>query len=272
MQNDDIAQLITTIIVGSGIVLILCAFVVIFLFFYQRKKYNHIQEKAALKAQFEQEILSSENEIKEETMRHISRELHDNVAQMLSLVKIQLNNLTEEVPQSQKLMQSREYLTAAITDLRALSKTLNTDNILHEGLANAIDFELQRIEKASGLKAQFTKNSYHQWLDAKQEIMVFRIFQELLQNIVKHAQAKNINVYLEESKECFKIEVQDDGIGFDFEEKLKNRGFESGSGLANMVYRANLLKGSFKVLKLDAGGSYSTLLIPFAHVDQHRPH
>lgn len=271
-MSAEVSEVVVIVLAGTFLMLLLVVFIVSFFFVHQRRQERFKQEKAALKAQFEQEILSSENEIKEETMRHISRELHDNVAQMLSLVKIQLNNLTEEIPQSQKLMQSREYLTAAITDLRALSKTLNTDNILHEGLANAIDFELQRIEKASGLKAQFTQNNSHQWLDAKQEIMVFRIFQELLQNIVKHAQAKNINVYLEESKECFKIEVQDDGIGFDFEEKLKNKGFESGSGLANMVYRANLLKGSFKVLKLDAGGSYSTLLIPFAHDDQHRPH
>jgi signal transduction histidine kinase len=268
----SVEQFVIAISLGSFLFLLLTSFIVIFLLLQKRKQQKFIQEKAALKAQFEQEILTSENEIKEETMRHISRELHDNVAQMLSLVKIQLNNLSEEDPQSQKLVQSKTYLTAAITDLRALSKTLNTDNILHEGLANAIDFELQRIEKASGLSTHFTKNLNVGRLDAKQEIVVFRIFQELLQNVVKHAQAKNISVCLEESKEYFKIEAEDDGIGFDFEEKLKNKGFESGSGLANMVYRASLLKGTFKVEKLDTGGSRSTLLIPFAHDDHHRPH
>ncbi|MDZ7936006.1 MAG: ATP-binding protein, partial [Emticicia sp.] len=163
---------------------------------------------------------------------------------------------------SQKIAQSKDYLTSAIGDLRALSKTLNTNNILHEGLANTIRFELKRIEKASVIQTSFTEQTEQSKLDSNQEIIIFRIFQELIQNIIKHAQAKNINVLLEEQEDFFKIEVQDDGIGFDFEEKLKNKGFDSGSGLANMVYRASLLNGSFKVLKSDGGGSLSTLFIP----------
>jgi signal transduction histidine kinase len=67
---------------------------------------------------------------------------------------------------------------------------------------------------------------------------------------------------LEQSEEFFKLEVKDDGVGFDFEQKLQNKGFESGSGLANMMYRANLLKGSLKVTKAEHQGSITTLLIP----------
>jgi signal transduction histidine kinase len=270
---NDSTEIFISFAAGSIILLILTVFIISFLFLFQRRQEQNIQEKANLKAQFEQEILTSENEIKEETMRYISRELHDNVVQMLSLVKIQLNGVLADDPNNQAATQSKEYLTGAITDLRALSKTLNTDNILHEGLANTIRFELQRIEKISTIQTEFNENTTKNWLDRKQEIVVFRIFQELMQNIVKHAQAKNITVFLEDNVDFFKLEVQDDGIGFDFEEKLKNRGFDSGSGLVNMVYRASLLKGSFKVLKVDSGGSLSTLLIPLKlHNDQHRPH
>jgi signal transduction histidine kinase len=249
--------------VASGIFIFLGGLLVFFLYTQQQKKQKFIQEKAALKAQFEQEILTSENEIKEETMRYISRELHDNVVQMLSLVKIQLNGLLADNPNNQAATQSKEYLTTAITDLRSLSKTLNTDNILHEGLAKTIGFELQRVEKTGIVRTQFSDNIGIGRLDAKQEIIIFRIFQELLQNTLKHAQAKNISILLEESQENFILEVKDDGIGFDFEQKRNNKGFDNGSGLANMVYRAGLLKGSFEVMAAAGQGSVSTLTIPF---------
>lgn len=261
-MSAEISEVVVIVLAGTFLMLLLVIFIVSFFFVHQRRQQKFQQEKATLKAQFEQEILTSQNEIKEETMKFISRELHDNVVQMLSLVKIQLNNLSEELPASQKIAQSKDYLTSAIGDLRALSKTLNTNNILHEGLVNTIRFELKRIEKASVIQTNFTERAEQSKLDSNQEIIIFRIFQELIQNIIKHAQAKNINVLLEEQEDFFKIEVQDDGIGFNFEEKLKNKGFDSGSGLANMVYRASLLKGSFKVLKSDIGGSVSLLFVP----------
>ena len=256
------SDLLLISIVASVVFLIISLFVIFFMFFFQKKQIQNKQEKASLKAQFEQEILSSQNEIKEETMKYISRELHDNVVQMLSLIKIQLNNVAADLPTNEQIGQSKEHLNTAIMDLRALSKTLNTDNILHEGLTNAIKFELQRIEKASGIATEFVEKTTQPSLNVKQEIIVFRIFQELMQNILKHAQAKNIRVCLEEHEKCFKIEVEDNGIGFDFDEKLKNKGFESGTGLANMVYRANLLGGSFQVLNVKSGGSIAVLLIP----------
>ncbi len=261
-MSAEISEVVVIVLAGTFLMLLLVIFIVSFFFVHQRRQQKHLQEKATLKAQFEQEILTSQNEIKEETMKFISRELHDNVVQMLSLVKIQLNNLSEELPTSPKIAQSKDYLTSAIGDLRALSKTLNTNNILHEGLANTIRFELKRVEKASTIQTNFTERAEQSQLDSNQEIIVFRIVQELIQNILKHSQAKNISVLLEEQEDFFKIEVKDDGIGFDFEEKLKNKGFDSGSGLANMVYRASLLKGSFKVLKSGSGGSVSLLFVP----------
>ncbi len=261
-MSAEVSEVVIIVLAGTFLMLLLVIFIVSFFFVHQRRQQKYQQEKAALKAQFEQEILTSENEIKEETMKYISRELHDNVVQMLSLVKIQLNTISEDFAASSKISESKEYLTSAISDLRSLSKTLNTDNILHEGLANTIRFELKRIEKSSGLVIQYDERISLNRLDNKQEIIVFRIFQELIQNILKHAQAKKIGVLLEDTQEFFKLEVNDDGIGFDFKEKLNNKGFESGSGLANMLYRAKLLKGSFEISKAIGGGSTSIIYIP----------
>ncbi len=214
MELENISIMVLSV---STVLLLLSIYIVIFSRIFQRRQLQNSQEKAALQAQFEHEILNVENEIKEETMRYISRELHDNVVQMLSLVKIQLNNLQQDATLASKITQPKEYLTAAIGDLRALSKTLNTDNILHEGLAKTIGFELKRIEKATALFIEWREQGEIYRLNAKQEIVVFRIFQELIQNILKHAHAKNIKVLLEENDSFFKIEVEDDGVGFDFD-------------------------------------------------------
>lgn len=261
-MSAEISEVVIIVLAGTFLMLLLVVFIVSFFFVHQRRQQRFKQEKAALQAKFEQEILNVENEIKEETMRHISRELHDNVVQMLTLVKIQLNKLPRDLPEHQTITQSKEYLTEAIGDLRALSKTLNTDNILHEGLAKTIEFELKRIEKATDLRIEWREQGEIYRLNAKQEIVVFRIFQELIQNILKHAQAKNIRVLLEENDSFFKIDVEDDGVGFDFDEKLKKRGFEGGGGLANMAYRASLLHGTFRIQRGNNGGSLSSLVIP----------
>lgn len=261
-MSAEISEVVIIVLAGTFLMLLLVVFIVSFFFVHQRRQLQNRQEKAALQAQFEQQMLTAHNEIIEETMRHISRELHDNVVQMLSLVKIQLNSLQQDPTLASQLAQPKEHLTAAIGDLRALSKILNTDNILHEGLAKTIDFELKRIEKATALRFEWSAVGEVYRLNAKQEIIVFRIFQELMQNILKHAQAKNIGVLLEENDSFFKIEIEDDGVGFDFDEKLKTRGFESGGGLANMAYRASLLHGTFRIQRSDKGGSLSSLVIP----------
>jgi signal transduction histidine kinase len=261
-MSAEISEVVIIVLAGTFLMLLLVIFIISFFFVHQRRQERFKQEKAALKAQFDQEILTSQNEIQEETMKYISRELHDNVVQMLALVKIQLNTLSENYPKNTQVIHSKEYLSFAIDDLRAFSKTLNTDNILHEGIVKTIRFELKRLEKASGIKATFTESTDRLPFDSKQEIVIFRIFQELIQNIIKHAQAKNISVLLEQTKEFFKLEVRDDGVGFDFEKKLQKKGFDSGSGLANMMYRASLLKGSLKVTEAPHQGSISTLLIP----------
>jgi DNA-binding NarL/FixJ family response regulator len=116
-------EVLVALIFGTLLFLLLAIFFGAFIILFLRKNKLNILEKASLKAQFEQEILTSQNEIQEETMKYISRELHDNVVQMLALVKIQLNHLSEESPENTRVIHSKEYLGFAIDDLRSFSKT-----------------------------------------------------------------------------------------------------------------------------------------------------
>ncbi len=247
---------ITVLILG------LVVFIVLLIITNQRKVNALILEKINREKIFDQEIFNAENEIQESIMKHISRELHDNVGQMLTLVKIQLNNLSEEAPENKRIVDSKEFITTALKDIRALSKSLNSDNLLHEGLEKAIGFELDRLKKLGNYTVIFYANYGNVPFDHKKEVLIFRIFQELLQNCLKHAKAKNIEVNLEETNQCLNLEVVDDGIGFDFEAKIHQEGYESGSGLKNLIHRANLMKGTLVFEKGKVSGTKALLSIP----------
>ncbi len=249
-------------IVASSVFLIISLFIVFFMIFFQKKQSQNLLEKAALKAQFEQEILNAENEIQDSTMKHISRELHDNVGQMLTLVKIQLNNLSEESPENKKINDSKEFVNRVLTDIRALSKSLNSDNLMHEGLEKAIGFEVERVKKLGNYVVNFTANTGIVTLDRKKEILIFRIFQELLQNCLKHAKAKNIEVNLEETIQCLNLVVVDDGVGFDYETKINQNGFQGGAGLNNLIHRASLMNGKLVFERGKVNGTKVHLTIP----------
>ncbi len=215
-----------------------------------------------MQAQFNEEMLTARNEVQENTMKHIARELHDNIGQLLSLVKIQLNNIDEEHPGIRRVTDSREYLNKALADLRGLSKTLNSDNILQAGLGPAIEFELERLEKTGFLATDFHNGLAKSEIDPQVGILVFRMFQEMVQNVIKHAQAKNLKVCLQKNEERYTLELSDDGRGFEAEQKLQVDGFQSGSGLANLQHRARLIGGEVKIVSSPGQGTTLKLSIP----------
>ncbi len=261
-MSEDTSEVVVIVLAGTFLMMLLVIFIISFFFIHQKRQQAHKLEKAAIKAQFEQEILNAENEIQDSTMKHISRELHDNVGQMLTLVKIQLNNLSEEAPENKRIIDSKEFITTALTDIRALSKSLNSDNLLQEGLEKAITFELERLKKLGNYNVNFSTNIGNVFLNHKNEVLIFRIFQELLQNCLKHAKAKNIEVNLEETNQCLNLDVVDDGIGFDFEAKIKLGGYESGAGLKNLIHRANLMQGTLIFERGKVSGTKALLSIP----------
>ncbi|AWV97907.1 sensor histidine kinase [Arcticibacterium luteifluviistationis] len=272
MQSEE-KSLIVVVLLGTGIFLLFGFFVISFLVFFRKKQIRNRLEKASLQAQFQEEILTAKNEVQENTMKHIARELHDNIGQLLSLVKIQLNTIDEENPGIKRVGDSKEFLGKALKDLRALSKTLNSDNVLKAGLIKAITFELDRVRRTEVYEVNFV-NDIEQWdVNPKIEVIVFRIFQEVIQNIFKHSGAKNINVSLQEMPEVYTLVVLDDGSGFDIQAKSNQKSFNSGAGLSNLAHRAQLISGDFEIESAIGKGTKVKLSIPKTTTshDQSRP-
>src|SRR5258706_10354982 len=141
-------DIIITIIV-TFFLLLLTSFVVVFITYHQRRQIKNLNEKQQLQSKYQKELLRTQLEIQEQTLKTISQEIHDNIGQVLSLAKLNLNTMdvTQQDKLQEKISDSKKLVSKAIQDLRDLSKSMNTDNIEALGLVRAIEYELEMIRK-----------------------------------------------------------------------------------------------------------------------------
>jgi signal transduction histidine kinase len=242
IQDDSIA--VVVVLTGLFFAFITC-FIIYFVVLYRHKQLKNKKEQEQLQSVFSQELLKTQVEIQEQTLEHISREIHDNITQVLSFVKLTLamaGNAGEKEKQL-KINESRELIAQSINDLRDLSKSLSFDHIAAMGLAPTIEIEVKRINKSGVIDVSFVLEGEVYSLGVERELVLFRILQEALNNALKHSGAKHFKIMLQYHSDLFNLTLEDDGSGFS-SETLDNK---SGSGLKNMENRATLIGGIAKI-------------------------
>ncbi|MFT3681178.1 MAG: sensor histidine kinase [Ferruginibacter sp.] len=249
------------IVAVTIVFLLLSSSVVIYALIYQKRKKQHGAEMTTLKYIYNQELLQTQIEIQEQTFKNISQEIHDNIGQVLSLVKLNLNTLPEinNNTLEKRLADTKQLVSKAITDLRNLSQSLHGDKIAETGLEQAITNELKLLENTgkyqTGLKISGTPFT----LDPKKQMIIFRIVQEALNNCVKHAEAKKIDVLIEYQEQLFTLSVKDDGRGFNSTLLTPE---QTGIGLKNMHNRAGLIGGGLQLEASPGSGTSIILKLP----------
>lgn len=235
--------------IGIILGLLLVGFIVTTLFLYQRRQRRQEQEVDRLKDMYEKEVLRSQLEIQENTFKNIAQELHDNIGQMLSVVKLTLSVLPVEKEHIayEQVQGSQQLLNKAIFDLSNLTKGLHTDRIAQVGLAESIRFELYALKKAGLLQVQLLVEGTEAEFNEQKSIFLFRIFQEALNNILKHSQATSVVVHLNFYEEFFIMEIEDNGVGFNVEEKKSSSRSSSGVGLKSLYNRAKLIGADLSI-------------------------
>ncbi len=254
-------NLTTLIILGTIIVIIFVAFVVLLSYLFTTRKNKLIQEKQLMKTQFEQELLQTQLEIQEQTLKTISEEIHDNVGQVLSLVKLNLNtvgNLNDEQAQS-KIGKTKELVSKAINDLRDLSRSLHGERIGEIGLQEAIANELKIVQNTGQFKTDLQCTGQPYKLDPQKEMVLFRIVQEALHNAVKHSNATHLNVLMNYNAGNFTLSISDDGNGFNLEQLQAS---QAGIGLKSMQNRAALIGGQFSLQSSKNNGTSISIQLP----------
>lgn len=252
MQN-QYPEIYVVIILGSVVALFLIGFVVTMVFMYKKKQYTH-----------EQELLKTQLEIQEDTFKNISQEIHDNIGQVLSVIKLTLASapLKKEDPAWEYLQDSKQMVSGVIDDISNLSKSLHPDRIAKIGIADAIRFELAKLQKTRQFSTSFDPPEKEVNLASKNEIFLFRVIQENLNNIVKHSGAKNIHVLMEHTAQTIRIQIKDDGKGFDVEKTLQKTSMEKGIGLSSMINRTKLIGGTLTINSQPGSGTTAVIELP----------
>ncbi|HRI19646.1 MAG TPA: histidine kinase [Panacibacter sp.] len=210
-----------------------------------------------LRTRYEQTILQSQLEIQEQTFRNISQEIHDNIGQVLSLAKLNLNTIPVD-NFSDKIALTEELLGKAINDLRDISKSLHPEKIIDIGLVNAISQELALVQKAAKIKTELTCINGDISLGNEKSIIIFRMIQEVLHNILKHAKARNVLVEIGKVENKTLIAVKDDGAGFNIDALTSTN---TGIGLKSIQQRCSLINASFKIDSIPGEGTSIQLTI-----------
>jgi signal transduction histidine kinase len=223
----------------------LALFIILFSFFFNQKKNKLIKEKIIMQAKFQQELLQTQIEIQEQTLKTISQEIHDNVGQVLSLAKLQLSTfpVSDDV-QSVKINTTKELVSKAINDLRNLSRSMYGNQFENGGLETAIRNELAIVESSGQYRTRFSRTGEAYKLEQRKEMVVFRMLQESINNIIKHARAGSIEINLDYQPGHFSFQIEDDGKGFNAFELNEH---PHGMGLASMQHRATLIGGKLNI-------------------------
>jgi signal transduction histidine kinase len=238
MNNDSIRFIV---LAAAFLFALVAGFIVYFVILYQKKQLKNKKEQEEREAIYRQELLRTQIEIQEQTLENVSKEIHDNITQVLSFVKLSLGSLTGSLDSDKKvkLAESRELISQTINDLRDLSKSMSFEHIAAQGLQKTISKEVERINKSELTSVAFLTDGQPYSLGEHRELVLFRILQEGINNSLKHSKAKHFKINLQYQPDLFNLTLEDDGVGFS-KELLNNK---SGSGLRNMENRAALIGG-----------------------------
>jgi signal transduction histidine kinase len=250
-------EIFATLIAGTVLLLLFIALLVIAAVRYQNRKRAHVLDVERMKYEAEQQVLKTRLEVQEKTLTDVSREIHDNIGQILSVVKLNLHTLQAKPEKvGEQVPGTLELVNSAIKDLRNLSKVLNADFISKQPLSGLLQREVDVINRAGNLVLSFQQKGEEPALNQQKQLIIFRIAQECLQNTIKHAQATHVLIDLEFLPTQLKLSIQDNGIGFDFE-KAKN-----GNGYTNLMARAAIIGATLNVVSRPGQGATVSILVP----------
>jgi hypothetical protein len=209
---------------------VLGVFIIFFIVIYKRAQLKFEIEKQ----QFQQTLLQAEIEIREQTFLDISRELHDNLGQLAALIKINLNQLGSPFKEQSKLQDSIQLVSQMISSIKSISTSLNSDQLSNIGLEAAIKLDVQRINKLGLIKLDLVIQSSNH-LSSGVSIFLYRIYQEIINNVLSHSKATKANILLQQTNGLILFSVTDNGIGFSGKEN------KHGNGLRNIKARCEIL-------------------------------
>jgi len=239
-------------------ILLIAIIIVTAVLYHNRKKVHRVDL-----ANFQNILLKTQFEVQEQTMQTIGADLHDNIGQLLSLTSLTLNSieLANTANAGQKIETVIDLTVRSIKEMRLLGKLLQGDQLIVSGLPEAIRYQINWIEKSGKHQVEYNQaEELPAASNADKDLIIFRVLQEILNNIIKHAAASQITIDLGYAGGSLKLLVTDNGIGFDSTNLTSQ---SMGMGLENIRKRTKIIKGEADIQSTPGNGTEVTIIVPY---------
>jgi signal transduction histidine kinase len=245
------------IIIGISIFVII---IIIMLYNRRRIKQKMLYQKELNKQQ--NELMNTVIITQDKERKRIAEDLHDTLGSILSAAKLKLSAVTENGNGQHQYDDTMNLLDEAVNEMRSISHNLLPASLLRLGLVAGLQNLLDKISSRSALQISFIAHGFKKRIDENIEVSIYRIVLEAVNNIVKHANAKNVTIQLMQYDTYINVLIEDDGVGFDKDLALK----EQGIGLNNIFSRVDYMKGKIDIDTKPKAGTIINIDIPYQQI------
>jgi signal transduction histidine kinase len=242
----DEKKIIFVLIIMMIVFALLFVGIILFMMQFRKSRLLHMEE-----------LMKTKLEIQDQTLTYLGRELHDNLGQLLTVSRIHVNSLMKQYAGDVKIAALDSVMDKTISELRALSKSLNSSRIHDFGLHKELGLEVERLTRMNIMKLDFSIEGEERPLPNDKAIILYRIIQEFLSNTIKYAQAEQLRLKLHYRAKQLEVSISDNGKGFDMTSG------SVGSGVSNIRNRAQLLNVQNLLFQSEPGkGTHLSLTLP----------
>ncbi len=230
--------------------------------FYKKKQIEQKRVFETAQAKQREDLAKAVIEAEESERKRIAGDLHDGIGQLFSAVKMNLNGLLERVdlPKTEDKFLAEKTLALveeSCKEVRVLSHKMMPNFLLKSGIASDIRSFIEKIDEQK-LKIHFESIGFKDQLEFNEEVILYRVIQELINNVIKHANANELGLILEKTSHQISVILTDNGVGFNYEDgKAKD-----GLGLKNILIRVAYLKGNIQFSPNMPSGTKVQITIP----------
>jgi two-component system NarL family sensor kinase len=273
LQASSPSGISLVLFMGTLGMLVLTIGLILFIIFHQRKVIRYQLRLQQMEQEQQKVLLKASIRLQEEERQRIAADLHDDAGPLLATARLYLSeNLVnqEKAAQLQSIFQARQILDDTIQLIRNISHSLMPPTLKNFGLESAINDLFQKISGAGTINASCRFHDYKDRLKPDKEMSVFRIIQELINNILKHSNSSFIHLTQNMHGNMFIIRIHHDGRGIvqaDFEKLNKSN---IGLGLKNISSRLRVVQGSI-VFEKDASQTYYKVTLEIPKDDANEP-
>ncbi|MDY8138423.1 sensor histidine kinase [Aquimarina sp. 2201CG5-10] len=258
LQED--AQIIVIILIAIMILLLMSGALVLFFFFSRKKIVATELEKANLEISYQKDLLYATIETQEEERKRIAQDIHDAISAKLNVVSLSTNVLIDgkldKKEEAHTLQHILNVTTGTLESSRRLAHNLLPPILENFGLQAAIEELCDEFINSKKVSVGY-KIEYKEFLSKSNELHLFRIIQELLNNSVRHGEAKTVTLTIKSHEQQLKINYTDDGKGFDQQVVEKKKGI----GLKNIESRVDILDGELSYHSEVGKGAFFNIMI-----------